>query len=194
MQKSRSWTDAVKVWLRVLCAAFVLLPVLAALPGPAAGQTYPNRPIRLIVPFPPGGAADILARLIGGKVSEQMGQPVIIENRPGAGGTLGADAAAKSPADGHTILHNTNGAAIAPALYRALPFDAVKDFTPVTQIVASNLVLVASPKSGIASVKELLVRARAHPGKLNYGSSGPGNPLQLTMEMLQRAARVDIVA
>src|SRR6185295_7647264 len=82
----------------------------------------------LIVPFPPGGAADILARLIGGKVAEQMGQPVIVENRPGAGGTLGADAAAKSPPDGATILHNTNGAAIAPALYRSLPFDGARDF------------------------------------------------------------------
>ena len=101
------------------------------------------------MPFPPGGAADILARLIGNKVAEQIGQPLVVENRPGAGGTLGADAAAKSPPDGYTILHNTNGAAIAPALYRTLPFDGVKDFAPVTQIVASNLVLVAGPKSGI---------------------------------------------
>jgi tripartite-type tricarboxylate transporter receptor subunit TctC len=166
----------------------------AAWPEGAAAQTYPNRPIRLIVPFPPGGAADILARLIGNKVAEQIGQPLVVENRPGAGGTLGADAAAKSPPDGYTILHNTNGAAIAPALYRTLPFDGVKDFAPVTQIVASNLVLVAGPKSGIASVKDLLARARANPGKLNYGSSGPGNPLQLTMEMLKHAAGVDIVA
>jgi tripartite-type tricarboxylate transporter receptor subunit TctC len=185
---------AVRVRLPVLCTVLGLLSAIAALPGQAIAQAYPNRPIRLIVPFPPGGAADILARLIGGKVSEQMGQPVIVENRPGAGGTLGADAAAKSPPDGLTILHNTNGAAIAPALYRALPFDAAKDFTPVTQIVASNLVLVASPKSGIASVKELLSRARANPGQLNYGSSGPGNPLQLTMEMLKHAAGADIVA
>jgi len=184
---------AARIWLRFLCPALLLLPAMAS-PEHAAAQAYPNRPIRLIVPFPPGGAADILARLIGGKVSEQIGQPVIVENRPGAGGTLGADTAAKSPADGYTILHNTNGAAIAPALYRALPFDAAKDFTPVTQIVASNLALVASPKSGIASVKELLARARANPGKLNYGSSGPGNPLQLTMEMLKHAAGVDIVA
>ena len=125
------------------------------------------------MPFPPGGAADILARLIGNKVSEQVGQPLVVENRPGAGGTLGADAAAKSPPDGYTILHNTNGAAIAPALYRTLPFDGVKDFVPVTQIVASNLVLVAGPKSGIQLVKDLLARARANPGKLNYGSSGP---------------------
>jgi len=172
----------------------IVLLLAAALTHHAAAETYPSRPIRLIVPFPPGGAADILARLIGNKVSEQIGQPVITENRPGAGGMLGADAAAKSPPDGYTILHNTNGAAIAPALYRTLPFDTAKDFAPVTQIVASNLVLVASPKSGITSLQELITRARANPGKLNYGSSGPGNPLQLTMEMLKRAAGVDIVA
>ncbi|MBX9845258.1 MAG: tripartite tricarboxylate transporter substrate binding protein [Xanthobacteraceae bacterium] len=174
--------------------ALLALTLAAMWPEGAAAQTYPSRPIRLIVPFPPGGAADILARLIGNKVAEQTGQPLVVENRPGAGGTLGADAAAKSPPDGYTILHNTNGAAIAPALYRTLPFDGVKDFAPVTQIVASNLVLVAGPKSGIESVKDLLTRARANPGKLNYGSSGPGNPLHLTMEMLKHAAGVDIVA
>ncbi len=171
-----------------------MLLLAAALPDSSVAESYPSRPIRLIVPFPPGGAADILARLVGNKISEQIGQPFVVENRPGAGGTLGADAAAKSPPDGYTILHNTNGAAIAPALYRTLPFDSARDFVPVTQIVASNLVLVASPKSGIASVSELLARARANPGKLNYGSSGPGNPLHLTMEMLKHAAGVDIVA
>jgi tripartite-type tricarboxylate transporter receptor subunit TctC len=174
--------------------ALLALMLAAAWGERAAAQTHPIRPVRLIVPFPPGGAADILARLVGNKVSEQVGQPLVVENRPGAGGTLGADAAAKSPPDGYTILHNTNGAAIAPALYRSLPFDGVKDFVPVTQIVASNLVLVAGPKSGIESVKDLLARARANPGKLNYGSSGPGNPLHLTMEMLKHAAGVDIVA
>ena len=179
--------------LPLRCAALALI-LAAVWPDHAGAQAYPNRPIRLIVPFPPGGAADILARLIGNKVAEQIGQPLVVENRPGAGGTLGADAAAKSPPDGYTILHNTNGAAIAPALYRILPFDGVKDFAPVTQIVASNLVLVAGPKSGIESLKDLLARARANPGKLNYGSSGPGNPLHLTMEMLKHAAGVDIVA
>src|SRR5262249_28762370 len=193
-RKLPSWIDVVRFRLPVLVATMAALAAIATLPERAAAETYPNRPLRLIVPFPPGGAADILARLIGNRISEQMGQPVIVENRPGAGGTLGADAAAKSPPDGYTILHNTNGAAIAPALYQTLPFDTAKDFAPVTQIVASNLVLVASPKSGIASINELLARARANPGKLNYGSSGPGNPLQLTMEMLKRAAAVDIVA
>src|SRR6478609_12120994 len=126
----------------------------------AHAQNYPNRPIRLIVPFAAGGAVDVLARLLGGKLSDQLGQPVIVENRPGAGGTLAADAVAKSPPDGYTILQNTNGAAIAPALYNTLPFDAVNDFAPVTQLVASNLILVASPKSGITSVGQLIAQAK----------------------------------
>ena len=157
-------------------------------------QDYPTRTIRLIVPFAAGGAVDVLARLIAAKVADQVGQTVIIENRPGAGGTLGADAVAKAAPDGYTILQNTNGAAIAPALYKSLPFDATKDFAPVTQIVASNLVLVASPKAGIGSLKELIAQAKAKPGALNYGSSGLGNPLHLTMEMLKTATGINIVA
>src|SRR4051812_16613448 len=157
-------------------------------------QTYPNRPIRLIVPFAAGGAVDVLARLIAGKLSDQVGQPVIVENRPGAGGTLAADQVAKSPPDGYTILQNTNGAAIAPALYNSLPFDAINDFAPVTQLVASNLILVASPKSGIASMQQLIAEAKASPGKLNYGSSGLGNPLHLTMEMIKHSTGIDILA
>src|SRR5258708_8075785 len=118
----------------------------------------------------------------------------MVENRPGAGGTLAADGVAKSPPDGYTILQNTNGAAIAPALYNSLPFDAVHDLSPVTQIVASNLILVASPKSGITSVGQLIAQAKADPGKLNYGSSGVGNPLHLTMEMFKHATGTDILA
>src|SRR5512132_275113 len=173
----------------VLAATLVTL-----MTSSAHAQNYPNRPIRLIVPFAAGGAVDVLARLVGGKVSDQLGQPVIVENRPGAGGTLGADQVAKSPPDGYTILQNTNGAAIAPALYNTLPFDAINDFAPVTQLVASNLILVASPKSGITSMQQLIAEARANPGKLNYGSSGIGNPLHLTMEMIKHATGTDILA
>ena len=180
--------------LFVAAAAALLLGLAAALSPAHAQQSYPSRPITMVVALPAGGGVDALARVVAEHMRATLGQPIIVENKPGAGGTLGADAAAKSPPDGYTILHNTNGAAIAPALYRTLPFDTAKDFAPVTQIVASNLALVASPKSGITSVQELLTRARANPGKLNYGSSGPGNPLQLTMEMLKRAAGVDIVA
>jgi tripartite-type tricarboxylate transporter receptor subunit TctC len=176
--------------LRFAIAA--VLALLATSPGHA--QSYPNRPIRLIVPFAAGGAVDVLARLLSAKLADQLGQPVIVENRPGAGGTLAADQVAKSPPDGYTILQNTNGAAIAPALYNSLPFDAVNDFAPVTQLVASNLIVVASPKSGITSMKELIAQAKANPGKLNYGSSGIGNPLHLTMEMIKHATGIEILA
>jgi tripartite-type tricarboxylate transporter receptor subunit TctC len=177
---------------KLLCPFVALLGVLLVFP--ARAQTYPNHPIRLIVPFAAGGAVDVLARLMASKLGDQVGQPVVVENRPGAGGTLAADQVAKSPPDGRTILQNTNGAAIAPALYNTLPFDAVHDFAPVTQLVASNLILVASPKSGITSLKQLLAEAKANPGKLNYGSSGVGNPLHLTMEMLKHATGIDILA
>ena len=175
-------------------SAAIAAALIALIANSAHAQNYPNRPIRLVVPFAAGGAVDVLARLIGGKVSDQLGQPVIVENRPGAGGTLGADQVAKSPPDGYTILQNTNGAAIAPALYNSLPFDATNDFAPVTQLVASNLILVASPKSGISSMRELIAQAKANPGKLNYGSSGLGNPLHLTMEMIKHATGTDILA
>jgi tripartite-type tricarboxylate transporter receptor subunit TctC len=180
-------------FIRIGSALAVLLAA-AALPGEATAQAYPNRPIRLIVPFAAGGAVDVLARLIGSKLADQLGQPVIVENRPGAGGTLAADQVAKSPPDGYTILQNTNGAAIAPALYNSLPFDAVRDFAPVTQLVASNLIVVASPKSGITSMTQLIAEARANPGKLNYGSSGVGNPLHLTMEMIKHDTGIEIQA
>jgi len=146
------------------------------------------------VPFAAGGAVDILARLLGSKLSESIGQPVLVENRAGVGGNLGADAVAKSPPDGTTILQTPNGQAITPALYRNLPFDPVKDFTPVTQLVASTLILVASPHLKVASTQQLIALAKAKPGSLNYGSSGVGNPLHLTMEMFKHAAGIDILA
>src|SRR5262249_29585550 len=127
----------------------------------AVAQIYPNRPIRIVVPFVAGGAVDMLARMVGAKLSESLGQPVIVEDRPGAGGSVAADAVAKSPPDGYTILQNTNGQAISPAIYRSLPFDVVRDFVPVTQLVASQLVLAASPKLSATSVPELIALAKA---------------------------------
>jgi tripartite-type tricarboxylate transporter receptor subunit TctC len=176
---------------------FALAFTLAAFALPAGGalaQTYPTKPIRIVVPFVAGGAVDTLARIMGAKLSEQLGQPVIVENRPGAGGNVAADAVAKSPPDGYTILQNTNGQAISPAIYRTLPFDVVKDFIPVTQLVASQLVLAASPRLPATSVAELIALAKAKPGSLNYGMTGAGNPLHLTMEMFKIAAGVDIQA
>jgi tripartite-type tricarboxylate transporter receptor subunit TctC len=168
------------------------LAVLALDAGSAAAQTYPSRPIRIVVPFVAGGAVDALARMMGAKLSETLGQPVIVENRPGAAGNVAADAVAKSPPDGYTILQNTNGQAISPSIYRSLPFDVVRDFVPVTQLVASQLVLVASPKLSASSVAELIALAKAKPGALNYGMTGVGNPLHLTMEMFKTAAGIEM--
>jgi tripartite-type tricarboxylate transporter receptor subunit TctC len=176
-----------------LCFA-IALAALTLAAGGALAQTYPSKPVRIVVPFVAGGAVDMLARMVGQKVSEQIGQPVIVENRPGAGGNVAADAVAKSPPDGYTILQNTNGQAISPAIYRSLPFDVTKDFIPVTQLVASQLVLAASPKLSATSVSELIALAKAKPGGLNYGMTGVGNPLHLTMEMFKLAAGVDIQA
>jgi tripartite-type tricarboxylate transporter receptor subunit TctC len=155
-------------------------------------QDFPTRPVRIVVPFAAGGAVDDLARILGAKLSAAWRQPVVIENHAGAGGNLGADLVAKSPPDGSVILQTTNGQAISPSLYRALPYDAVADFTPVTQLVASTLILVASPDLPVASTRELIALARSRPGKLNYGSSGVGNPLHLTMEMIKAAAGIEI--
>jgi tripartite-type tricarboxylate transporter receptor subunit TctC len=170
----------------------VLLALLAFNTSDAVAQSYPSRAIKLVVPFAAGGAVDALARVLGTKLGDAVGQTVVIENRPGAGGNIAADAVAKSPPDGYTILQTTNGHAITPALYRSLPFDPATDFAPVTQLVASNLILVASPKLPVKTLKEFIALAKAKPGSMNYGSSGIGNPLHLTMEMLKHATGIDI--
>ncbi len=180
---------------RRLCLALAMtLGALAVTAGNGLAQSYPSKPVRIIVPFAAGGAVDTLARVLGAKLAESLNQPVIVENRTGAGGNIGADAVAKAPPDGYTILQNTNGQAISPALYRALPFDAVKDFIAVTQLVATSTVLVANPKLPVNSTTELIALAKAKPGGLNYGMTGVGNALHLTMEMLKRAAGIEIQA
>jgi tripartite-type tricarboxylate transporter receptor subunit TctC len=175
---------------RSFAALIALAASLAA--GSACAQGYPGKPVRIVVPFAAGGAVDELARIIAARLGDSFGQPVIIENHAGVGGNLGTEIVAKAPPDGLTILQTTNGHAISPALYRKLAFDPVKDFVPVTQLVASTLVLVASPGTEIKSMGELVALARSQPGKLNYGSSGVGNPLHLTMEMIKLAAGIAI--
>ena len=160
--------------------------------GDARAQGYPNRPVRVLVPFAAGGAVDVLARLVGQKLSERLGQPLIIENRPGAGGNLASEVLAKSPPDGYTVLQTVNGISISPSLYKTLPFDSQKDFLAVTQIVQSQLILVANLNLPAGNVSELAALAKSKPGALNYGSTGIGNPLHLTMEMLKSAAGLDI--
>src|SRR5712672_2466374 len=174
----------------LLLAPLIILGALGLVSDETRAQAFPNKPIRIIVPFAAGGAVDALARLVAIKLQESFGQPVVVENRAGAGGNTGADMVAKSPPDGYTILQNTNGQAISPAIYRHLPFDVLKDFIPVTQLVATSTVLVANPKLPAASAKDLIVLAKSKPGALNYGMTGVGNSLHLTMEMLKRAAGI----
>jgi tripartite-type tricarboxylate transporter receptor subunit TctC len=177
-----------KKTLLALCAALVL----AAPASGASAQTYPDRPLRLVVPFVAGGAVDSLARLIASKLQDGLKQSVIVENRPGAGGNLAAESVARAAPDGYTLLITTNGHAISPSLYKSLRYDAINDFAPVTQVISSSLLLVVNPKVQAANLKELVALAKAKPGALNYGSTGIGNPLHLTMEMLKGAAGIEV--
>jgi tripartite-type tricarboxylate transporter receptor subunit TctC len=180
--------------MRLVSVAVAAVTALGLTAGETRAQAYPTKQVRIVVPFAAGGAVDALARLVGAKLSESLKQPVVIENRPGAGGNLAADAVAKSTPDGHTILLTTNGHAISPSLYRTLPYDTIKDFIPVTQLISSSLVLVANPKLPATSVPELIAHGKATPGGLTYGSTGVGNPLHLTMEMLKHRAGIQAVA
>ena len=161
--------------------------------GSAVAQTYPGKPIRMLVPFVAGGVVDTTARALTPRLAEGLGQPVIIDNRPGAGGNIAADAVAKAPADGYTLLITTHGHAISPGLYKKLPFDAGKDFAAITQIASSYLVFVSSLKVPAANVQELLALARAQPGRLNYGSTGLGAPPHLVGELFKMTTGIDMV-
>jgi tripartite-type tricarboxylate transporter receptor subunit TctC len=160
----------------------------------ALAQTYPSKPVRVVVPFAAGGAVDQLARILAQKLQESFSQTVFVENRAGAGGVTGSNDVAKSASDGYTILQNTNGQAISPAIYKSLPFDTLRDFIPVTQLVTTSTVLVGRKNLKATTVRELIALAKASPGKLNYGMTGVGNSLHLTMEMFKRAAGIDIQA
>ena len=173
---------------RLLMGALLSL-CLACVPAAAqapSGPAWPNRPIRILVPYAAGGAMDVLARLLAAKLQEQMGTPVIVENRSGAGGNIGADAVAKAAPDGYTILFNINGHAIAPAIYKSLPFNPDKDFLPITQLFSTATAFVVLPSLPVKSFQEFVALAKSRPGDLNYGSTGVGNSLHLTMELLMR--------
>jgi tripartite-type tricarboxylate transporter receptor subunit TctC len=156
-------------------------------------QNYPAKPIRMIVPFGAGTQSDVLGRLIGQKLTESWGQPVIIENRPGAGAILGTELAAKAVPDGYTLMVGGTGAlCINPGLYAKLPYDPVRDFAPITKLVIVTQTLVANPSLAAKSVKALVALAKARPGQLNYGSFGAGSTNHLTTEMFQRAAGITL--
>jgi tripartite-type tricarboxylate transporter receptor subunit TctC len=176
-----------RAWLLVPLAAFAWSISTAA-------AEYPNRPIRLMVTFPPGGSADFQARILGAKLTEQLGQQLVVDNRSGASGIVALELVAKSQADGYTLLLGPLSAlAINPALFSKLPYDSVKDFAPISMTSRVTLALAASPSLSANSVKELIALAKASPGKLSYGSTGIGNVTHLAGEMLKSKSGIDLV-
>jgi tripartite-type tricarboxylate transporter receptor subunit TctC len=163
-------------------------------PAPVWAQAYPSKPIRLVVPFPPGGSLDVVARAIGQKLTAAWGQPVVIDNRPGAGGNIGADLVAKSAPDGYTILEGALSThAVNVSLYRTLPYDPIKDFAPITLVAITPNVLVLNSAFPVNSVSELIAYARAHPGALSFGSGSNGSAGHLAGELFKIDAGVDMV-
>jgi tripartite-type tricarboxylate transporter receptor subunit TctC len=173
--------------------ATVLAAACALCSSNAVAQTFPNKPARMIVAFPPGGATDIVARLVSQRLSEMWGQQVLVDNRAGAAGTIGTDAAAKAPADGYTMFMGTMGNLTAnPALYPNLTFDVGRDLAPVTLVVAVNFVMVAHPSFPPKTVRELIALAKARPGQINYASSGAGGAPHLGAELFKSMAGVNL--
>ena len=159
----------------------------------AQAQTYPTKPVRIIVPFAAGGPADIYARAIGQKLQDSLGQTFVIDDRPGAGAVIGTDAAAKTPADGYTLLMMSNTHTVNESLLKIKPYDLLRDFTPVAAVNYSDLVMVVHPSVQASTLKEFIDLAKAKPGTLNYASSGPGTPYHMAGELFKSMAGVDVV-
>jgi tripartite-type tricarboxylate transporter receptor subunit TctC len=179
-----------KTSTRILTA---LIAVLLSAPVVVSAQAYPSKPLRIIIPFPPGAATDITGRYVAQKLGEALGQQVLADNRPGANGTIGLELAAKAPPDGHTlVIGQTGNLAISPGLTK-VGYDPSRDFAPISLVIASPHVLAAHPSLPVRSLKELVSFARARPAQLNYASTGSGSAGHLGMELLKKATRVDLV-
>ena len=180
--------------MRLLPRTFAAFLILAAAFASAAGaQTWPTKPIRMIAPFPAGGLVDVLARAVGEELAKTLGQPVIVENRPGAGGNIGADVVAKAEPDGHTLLMTSPGIqSINQFLYKSMPFDPEQAFAPVSLVADMPMLVVIHPKVGAKTLAELIEMARAKPGKLTFGSAGVGTTGHLGLALLMHAAQIDV--
>jgi tripartite-type tricarboxylate transporter receptor subunit TctC len=180
--------------MRAAIGAFFLSIGLAPLgSAPALGQSYPNKPIRLLIAQAPGSATDVISRVVGNRLSDALGQPIVVEARPGAGGVIGTEAAARSAPDGYTLFmanNSTHGSN--PAVYPKLPYDAVKDFAPISFVASVPYVLVVDPSLPVKSVQEFIAFAKASPGKLNYASAGNGSTHQFCAELLKSTAGIDV--
>jgi len=178
----------------LVCAASVVLTAVAPVHAQSTGGAYPAKTVRMVVPYPPGGGLDTLVRALGVQLSQQWGQAVVVDNKPGAGTLVGAETVAKAAPDGYTLMVTTDATiTINPHLYTKLPYDPVKDFVPVTQLVFLNQLLLANSNVPAANVKELVAFAKANPGKLNYASYGNGSQPHLAMEMLKGETGIEIV-
>ncbi|CDS52205.1 putative exported protein [Polaromonas sp. CG9_12] len=176
---------------RIFAATVVTVAAWGVMPA-MAQERWPAKPVRLVVPFSPGGSTDVVARMIGQKLSVLWGQPVIVENRAGAGGNLGADMVAKSPADGYTLLMASGSITINPHIYKNMPFDTRKDLAPITNVASGPMLLVVPDRAPVKSVKELITLAKETPGALNFGSAGVGSQVHLAGENFADAARIEI--
>lgn len=170
----------------------LLCAVLSMMAGVASAQTYPNKSIRLIVGFAPGGPNDIVARIVGQKLTESVGVPVIVDNRPGANSIIGMQITARSVPDGYTITMISASAATNPSVYSDIPFDLMKDFSPITVVASGAFIVVVNPSLQVKSIKELIAAAKAKPGQLNFASSGVGGTLHLAGELFKSLANVDM--
>ncbi len=178
------------------CVPWLALSIsaLAIFSTPAASQTYPTMPIRLIVANPPGGGVDTMARIVSQKLVDRLGQQIVIDNRPGAAGTIGVGLLAKAPANGYVLgMGNTATLAIAPALYPKLPYEPLKDFAPIALLGVQPLMIVVHPSLPVRTIKELIALAKARPGQVNYSSGGSGTPPHLAAELFQQASGVSFV-
>ena len=179
--------------MKLLKRLFVpALLAAAALTGPAWAETYPARPIKIIVPYTPGGFNDTLARIVGAQMQADWGQPVVVDNRPGGGTVIGTDAAAKAPPDGYTLFVTPFAFAVNQSIFKKLPYDPEKDFAPITLAATTPNLLVVSPSLGVNSVKELIALAKSKPGGISYASTGIGSSNHLSMEKFKQMAGVDI--
>ncbi len=176
---------------RPLRALLLAMSIVTA--ASVGAQDYPNKPIKFVVPYPPGGGTDVVARIVNEPLATELGQPIIIDNRGGAAGNLGTDIVAKSAADGYTILFTLSSHTINPKLYEKLPFDVERDFVPVSLVALIPQILVANPSVPITSVSELIAYAKANPGKLNYASVGIGSPAHIAGELLKLKTGIDMV-
>lgn len=176
---------------------YPLLGIVAALSifgsSPAPAQAYPSKPVRLVVGFAPGGSTDVVARLLARKLSESMGQPVIVDNRAGAASNIAAELVARAPADGYTLLYMTSTLTVNASLYSKLPFDVVQDFVPVTPVVDIPSVLAVHPSLPVKTVKELVALAKSRPGEIAYGSAGNGSATHLATELFKSIAGIDLL-